>query len=422
VEVGLAYGRGRLQVPLRGPDPLVVRPQDPPALDDPAAAVRRAIRAPLGCPPLAALVRDGDRVAISVCDGTRAQPRELVLRGLLDEIEAAAPRADVTVLVATGTHRGNTPAELEAMLGADVLRRVRVVNHDARDAASLVDLGVHGDGVRLLLDRVWVDADVRLTTGFVEPHFFAGFSGGPKMVVPGLAGLDTVMTLHDARRIGDPAATWGPVEANPVHRDIRACAAACPPQLALDVLLDGDKRITHVYAGELFAMHAAACATALEVAMRPVPRPFEVVVTTGSGFPLDQNLYQAVKGLAAAERVVADGGTIVLAAECEDGLPDHGSFTELLHAAGSPAALDAMIREPGFSRPDQWQVQVLARILGRARVLLHSSLPADVVRAAHLEPAPDPDAAVRDALATHGRRARACYLPEGPQTIPYLAA
>ena len=155
----------------------------------------------------------------------------------------------------------------------------------------------------------------------MEPHFFAGFSGGPKMVTPGLAGIDTIMTLHDARRIGDPAATWGPVEDNPVHRDIRACAAACPPHLALDVLLDRRKRITHVYAGELFAMHAAASATALEVAMRPVPDLFEVVVTTGSGYPLDQNLYQAVKGMAAAERVVRPGGTVVIAAECADGLP-----------------------------------------------------------------------------------------------------
>jgi nickel-dependent lactate racemase len=334
-----------------------------------------------------------------------------------------APRARVTVAIATGTHRGNTPAELEAMLGRAVLERVEVVNHDARDDASLVDLGTFGDGVPLELNRVWVDADVRITTGFVEPHFFAGFSGGPKMVVPGLAGLRTVMTLHDARRIGDPAATWGPVEANPVHRDIRACAAACPPHLAVDVLLDGEKRVTHVYAGELSAMHAAACATALEVAMRPVPRPFEVVVTTGSGFPLDQNLYQAVKGLAAAERVVADGGTIVLAAECADGLPDHGSFADLLGRADSVQGLHEMLAAPGFSVPDQWQVQVLARILSRARVLLRcDGLSAAAQRAAHFEPVPDVTAAIHDALAEHGRDARACYLPEGPQTIPYLAA
>ena len=351
MSVGLAYGRGRLEVPLLGPDPLVVRPQDAPALDDPAAALLAAVRAPLGSPPLRELVRDGDRVVVSVCDGTRAQPRALVLPVLLDEIAAVAPNATVTVAIATGTHRGNTPAELEAMLGRAVLERVEVVNHDARDDGALVDLGTHGEGVRLELNRVWVDADVRITTGFVEPHFFAGFSGGPKMVVPGLAGLRTVMTLHDARRIGDPAATWGPVEANPVHRDIRACAAACPPHLAVDVLLDGEKRVTHVYAGELFAMHAAACETALAVAMRPVPRPFEVVVTTGSGFPLDQNLYQAVKGLAAAERVVADGGTIVLAAECADGLPDHGSFADLLGRATTAAGPARHAGRAGLQRP-----------------------------------------------------------------------
>ena len=419
--VALAYGRGRLTVPLAGIDPLVVAPRDAPALPDPAAALGAALRDPLGCLPLRELVRDGDHVVISICDGTRAQPRDVMLPVILDEIDQAAPSARVTLLVATGTHRGNTSGELLAMLGADVLDRVSVVNHDARDGSALVDLGTAGAGVPLELNRIWVDADLRITTGFVEPHFFAGFSGGPKMVAPGLAGLRTVMTLHDASRIGDPLATWGPVKDNPVHRDIRACAAVCPPHLALDVLLDRDKVITHVYAGELFAMHDAACATAYELAMCPVPEPFDVVVTTGSGFPLDQNLYQAVKGLAAAERIIAPGGTIVLAAACEDGLPDHGSFAEVLASGSSPAELLEIICAPGYAVPDQWQVQVLARVLAKARVLLIcDGLTDDQVRAAHLEPAHDVARAVSEALGSEQSR-RIAYLPEGPQTIPYLA-
>jgi lactate racemase len=419
--VGLSYGRGRLTVPLAGRDPLVVAPRDAPALPDPAAALRAALRDPLDCLPLREQVRDGDHVVISICDGTRAQPRDVMLPAILDEIDEAAPSARVTLLVATGTHRGNTRDELLAMVGADVLARVTVVNHDARDDSVLVDLGTAGDGVRLELNRSWVDADLRITTGFVEPHFFAGFSGGPKMVAPGLAGLRTVMTLHDATRIGDPLATWGPVKDNPVHRDIRACAAVCPPHLALDVLLDRDKAITHVYAGELFAMHDAACARAYELAMSPVPEPFDVVVTTGSGFPLDQNLYQAVKGLAAAERIIAPGGTIVLAAACEDGLPDHGSFAEVLSSGSSPAELLDIICAPGYAVPDQWQVQVLARVLSKARVLLVCDGLTDAqVRAAHLEPAHDVARAVNDALASH-QNGRVAYLPEGPQTIPYVA-
>jgi len=227
------------------------------------------------------------------------------------------------------------------------------------------------------------------------------------------------MTLHDATRIGDATSTWGPVEHNAVHRDIRACAALAPPHLALDVLLDREKAITHVFCGALETMHAAACAKALEVAMCPVTELFDVVVTTGSGYPLDQNLYQAVKGMSAAERIVRPGGTIVIAAACEDGLPLHGSFAELLGAAATPVELLDLIASEGFAVPDQWQVHILARILGKARVQLFCDglTPAEV-RAAHLEPVTDLVAAIADAVAVSGRRV--CYLPEGPQTIPYL--
>ncbi|MBB3083661.1 nickel-dependent lactate racemase [Geodermatophilus sabuli] len=419
--VSLAYGRGTVDVPLHD-GALVVTPHDDPALPDPAAALRAALRAPLGTPPLAAMVRDGMTIAVSVCDGTRAQPREQMLTALLEEIDGAVRGCEVVVLVATGTHRGNTPEELRAMLGEEVMSRCELVNHDARDRSSLTSLGTVGDGVPLELNSRWLAADLRITTGFVEPHFFAGFSGGPKMVAPGLAGLDTVMVLHDAARIGSPKATWGVVEDNPVHRDIRACAAAAPPDLALDVLLDRAKRITHVVCGELFTMHVRACELARAAAMRAVPHPMDVVVTTNSGFPLDQNLYQAVKGMAAAERVVRPGGTVVVAAECADGLPAHGSFAEVLAAAPDPAGLLDLINSPGFSVPDQWQVQVLARILATAEVQLYcSGLPPEEVRAAHLVPATDLAGAIDDAVGRHGPGARVCYLPEGPQTIPYLA-
>ena len=211
-----------------------------------------------------------------------------------------------------------------------------VVDHDARDRANLVDMGMVGD-VPVHLDRRWVEADVRITTGFVEPHFFAGFSGGPKMVAPGLAGLTTTLELHNARRIGDPRATWGVIEGNPVHDAVRAIAAATRVDFAVDVLLDDEQRITRAFAGEILAMHAAACAEARREAMRAVASPFDIVITTNSGYPLDQNLYQAVKGMSAAAEIVRPGGTIICAAECRDGLPDHGSYGTLLHEARSPA-------------------------------------------------------------------------------------
>ena len=199
------------------------------------------------------------------------------------------------------------------MLGDEIFDACRIVNHVARDESTLDDLGMVGNGVPVKLNREWTGADLRITTGFVEPHFFAGFSGGPKMIAPGLAGIDTVLTLHDAARIGHPDATWGVIEGNPVHDDVRAIARVAPPDFSMDVVLNSDQEVTGLYAGELFAMHVAACAQAKLDSMQPVTRPFDLVVTSNSGYPLDQNLYQAVKGMSAAARVVKPGGLIVCA-------------------------------------------------------------------------------------------------------------
>ncbi len=419
--VSLAYGRGAIDVPLQD-GALVITPQDDPALPDPATSLRDALRDPLGVPPLREQVRPGMTVAISVCDGTRAQPRRPVLHALLEEIDAAAPGCEVVVLVATGTHRGNTAEELREMLGDDVLARCSVVNHDARDRSSLTHLGTAGDGVPLELNTLWVEADLRITTGFVEPHFFAGFSGGPKLAVPGLAGLETVLTLHDAERIGSPRAVWGVCEGNPVHDDIRAVVAAVGGvHFGFDVTLNREQQVVGAFAGELFAMHAAAREAARELAMAPVPERFDVVVTTNSGFPLDQNLYQAVKGISAAATVVEDGGAIICAAECRDGFPNHGSYREVLESAESPQALLDLIESRPKTVPDQWQVQVQAKIQSRARVGVHSSyLSGEDLRAAHLEPVEDIADAVGRELAAVGGGGRVCVLPEGPQTIPYV--
>jgi nickel-dependent lactate racemase len=416
--VDLAYGRTRLGV-RRREHSTVVRASPVPWLEDPVAAVRTALRDPRGCAPLSESASGCRDVVISVCDGTRPQPRSVVLPPILDEIELASPGARVTVLVATGTHRGNTEDELFEMLGPDVLARCDVVNHDARDAAALVGLGVVGYGVPLFLNRRWVEADLRITTGFVEPHFFAGFSGGPKMVAPGLAGLATVLVLHDLERIADVRSTFGVTHGNPVHDDVRSCAEAAPPHLAVDVLLDREQRVTHVFAGELFTMHQAACEAAREVAMQPVEAPFDVVVTTNAGHPLDQNLYQTVKGLSAAARVVRPGGTIILVAECADGLPDHGLFASLLAEAEGPEQLLSRLATASETIPDQWQAQILAYVLLRATVRVYSDgLTSDEASMAMMTKVDDLEAAVDEAVQRSGPAV--CYLPEGPMVIPFL--
>jgi nickel-dependent lactate racemase len=363
----LAFGETGLKVELPADRTTVVEPIFQPGAADPVAVLHEALRRPVSGARLREMVRPGQTVAVAVCDGTRPQPRALMIPAVLDELDGVVRPEDVTILVATGTHRANTPAELASMLGDQVPDTVRVVNHDARDDDALVWCGRFGDDVPVWLNKHWVAADVRITTGFVEPHFFAGFSGGPKLVAPGLAGMETVLTLHDACRVGHRMATWGVTEGNPIHDDVRAIAAGTGVDFAFDVILNRDQQIVAAFAGELFAMHAAARERVRTLAMRPVPELYDVVVTTNAGYPLDQNLYQAVKGMA-----------------------------------------------------DQWQIQVQAKIQAAARVFVHSPYLDDTdLRAAHLEPTNDVAATVAAELAATGPHARVCVLPEGPQTIAY---
>ncbi len=421
LSVELAYGRTGLSVQLPADRTTVVAPSHQEAAHDVPGTLREALAKPVAGPALRDVVRPGQQIAVSLCDATRPQPRELMVRALLEELAGLSTKDDFVLLVATGTHRGNTDAELRDMLGDEIVDTMRIVNHDARDDASLTWVGTHGDGVPVWLNRHWVAADVRITTGFVEPHFFAGFSGGPKLVAPGLAGLETVLTLHDAARIGSERATWGVIEGNPVHDDVRAIASATGVDFAFDVVLNREQKVVRAFGGEILAMHAEAREVVRELSMQSVPQLYDVVVTTNSGFPLDQSLYQAVKGMTAAATVVKPGGLIICAAECSDGFPDHGSFREVLASEDSPQALLSAISARRETVPDQWQVQVLARVLARARVGVHTTYLDDAdLRSAHLFLVEDVAQAVADELAVLGPDARVCVLPEGPQTIPYL--
>ena len=420
MRVRLDYGTEGLEVDLPDERITIIEPHFKPAVPAARAALLQAIRTPLAGPPLREIARPGQRVAISVCDITRAQPRIDTLHALFEEMPGIDLR-DVTILIATGTHRSNTDAELERMLGREILGRCRVINHDSRDASVLEFVGRTSTGVSVYLNREWLGADLRITTGFVEPHFFAGFSGGPKMIAPGLAGLQTVMTLHDAPRIAHPNATWGVIDGNPIHEDVREIARMAPAHFSVDVTLNRDQKITAAFAGEMSVEHRAACVYAKETAMRAVDTPFDVVLTTNSGYPLDQNLYQAVKGMSAAAKIVKPAGTIVCAAECRDGLPSHGSYGAVLASQPDPRGLLAMINSPGYSAPDQWQVQIQAQIQLKAEVLVKTSgLGPDQVRAAHFVPIEDVSRTVCDALERAGAGATLCVLPQGPQTIPYL--
>lgn len=416
MRVKLAYGRSGLSVELPDERTTVVEPTYVPGLPDAVGAIRDALRNPIGAPPLRQIAKPTHSVAISVCDVTRPMPRALLLPVLLRELRHI-PAQNIAILIATGTHRANTDAELAEMLGSDIAANYAVINHDAFDDDSLASVGSTDDGIPIRINKRWAESDIRIATGFVEPHFFAGFSGGPKMIAPGLAGFGTIMRLHNAAMIAHPNARWGVTRGNPIHDAIRQIARRVSADFSVDVTLNREQRITSVYAGELFGVHKAACAVAARLAMRPVAAAFDVALTTNSGYPLDRSLYQAVKGMSAAAQVVREGGRIICAAECLDGMPDHGQYGQILTERDSPAELLEMICRPGYERHDQWQAQIQAQILLKADVHLKAGhLTDDQIRRAHLKPIRDIEAAIADC----DEDARICVLPEGPQTIPFI--
>ena len=332
----MAYGIAGLAVDVPD-DAVVVEPREPDALADEAGAVRESLRHPISGPALGEVVDRDGTVAVVFPDLTRPMPNTTVLPPLLAELELAGAGPDrVELLCATGTHRQATPAEMAELVGPQIAGRYRIHDH-ASDDGLHVRVG-EVDGTPVRLDRHYVEAAARIVTGFVEPHFFAGWSGGPKGVCPGLADTATILEAHSPDRLADTRATWMLTSGNPVHEFVAAAAALCPPDLSIDVTIDGARRLTGVFTGALPDGHGAACAFAADTVTQPVDGPFDVVLTTNGGYPLDRNLYQAVKGMAAAERVVAPGGIIVMAAACQDGLPDDGAFARILLGASGPAS------------------------------------------------------------------------------------
>jgi nickel-dependent lactate racemase len=285
---------------------------------------------------------------------------------------------------------------------------------------------LHYRGLTSFGHEVWVNrqleaCDFKILTGFIEPHLFAGFSGGGKAIMPGMAGQRTVLGNHGAQNIAHPHATWGVTSGNPIWEEIREVAVGSGRVFLLNVTLNKAKQITGVFAGDLDQAHAAGCAFVKETAMLPVPRPFDIVITTNSGYPLDLNLYQSVKGMSAASQIVRQGGAILIAAECWDGIPDHGLYRELLRQASSPQELLDRINTPGFLKQDQWQAQIQAQIQLKADVYVYSEyLTETQIREALLQPCRNIEQTLDRLLVNYGPGASICVLPEGPQTIPYI--
>jgi nickel-dependent lactate racemase len=377
-----------------------------------------SLRRPTGSPPLRDIVSAGSTVAVVFSDLTRPQPRERMLPVLLDEI-GVVPDEQIVLINGVGTHRANTDAELRTMLGEAIVDRYRIVQHDATDQSKMVCLGDTSYGHAAWISADYMEADVKILTGFIEPHIFAGFSGGPKAVLPAVAGAEIILDNHCGEMLSSSKATWGIARGNPIWEEMLEVARLTEPDFLFNVTLNRDSQITGVFAGAMEPAHAAGIAHVRTSAMAPVDEPFDVALTTNAGYPLDLNLYQSVKGISAAAQVVRKGGAILIASECWDGVPEHGNYKALLQEAASPQALWDRVTAPGFRALDQWEAFLHARLCLHADICIYADgLSDEDIRMAMLTPCRDIEATLCQLLERYGPRL--CVLPQGPMTIPYL--
>lgn len=416
-KVQLAYGRSAIEINV--PDnAVVIEPRELQGLHDEHAAVVEALRHPNGTPPLRQMVKSSDRVAIVISDITRPSPSHKLVPWILQELDGVS-RDQFVVINGLGSHRANTREELAGMLGREVVDSVKIENHDAFDDSKLVRVGRNSYGSEVFFNKTYVESSFKIVTGFIEPHLYAGFSGGPKGINPGIAGINTILDFHNAFMIGHPKSTYGVLDGNVVQDAATQNCLMAKPDFMLNVTLNGKKDITKVFAGDVIAAHRVGCQFVMDNSMYGVPQPFDIVITTNSGYPLDQNLYQTVKGLSAAASIVRQGGVIISASECSDGVPDHGNFGELMQRRDTAQGLLEMIQEPSFRVFDQWAVQSHASIQIKAECYLYSSLSDETVRRTKYIPIHDVQKKLLE-LIGQNPNARVAVLPLGPLTIPYV--
>ncbi|MEK9723993.1 MAG: nickel-dependent lactate racemase, partial [Rhodospirillaceae bacterium] len=420
----IAYGRGQLPVRLpAGAQPTVIRKPGIPKLPDPAGAVRAALAQPMGSPTLAEAASGAASACILICDITRPVPNHLFLHPMIEELNAAGvPLSGIRVLVATGLHRPNEGDELRAVVGDDwVLENVAVENHFARDAAMHVDLGVTpGRGVPVKLDRRFMEADVKIATGLVEPHFMAGWSGGRKVIAPGVAHEDTIRTFHSARFMEDPLAIQCNLAGNPLHEEQLEIVRMVGGQVfAVNTVIDEDRDLVFVSFGDIFSSHEAAVDFVRPAAVIPVGRKFKTVLTSSAGFPLDGTYYQTVKGMVTPMDILEDGGTLLIASTCSEGFgsPEFRAAQDKLVALGPQAFLDTLTAKR-FADVDEWQTEMQLKPMRIGRICLYTEgLSADERTATGVDIVADLDAAVAEALDRAGDPALA-VIPEGPYVVP----
>jgi nickel-dependent lactate racemase len=421
MKVDLLYGRKGLTVDL--PEEIharIIRKHPMVSLPDPVEGVRRALGSPVGSPPLRELARGRKNACILICDITRPVPNGVILPPIVDELTGAGiPREKILILVATGLHRPNEGEELREVVGSDqIFRTIRIENHFARDRAAHVDLGRTSAGIPMVLDRRFVEADLKLVTGLVEPHFMAGYSGGRKVVAPGIAYQDTILMFHTARVLEHPRAANCVIRGNPLHEAQIEIVQAVGGIVSLNVVIDEERRIGFVNFGEIESSHLQAVEFMRRHAEVRVERRFKTILTTSAGYPLDKTYYQTVKGMVGVMDILEPGGTIIIASECSEGLgsPEFVEAQRFLCRSG-PERFMSVIEGREKALVDEWETEMLLKPLRIGSIQLYSGLGPSELEDVFVEPVSSVEAAVAESARRHGDKVVA-VVPEGPYVIP----
>jgi nickel-dependent lactate racemase len=423
MRVKLEYGRQGLYANL--PDERIVRTlsyKDAAPLPDPEAALLEVLNHPIGSPPLAEIAKGRKDACIVICDITRPVPNEMILRPLLATLEAAGiPREKITILVATGLHRPNEGEELVEMVGQYIVDHYHIENHHGQELNEHTYLGVSPRGVPIWIDSHYVRADLKITTGLIEPHLMAGFSGGRKLICPGIAALETVKVWHGPDFLEHPKADCGILDGNPVHEENTWIGRKTGCDFIVNVVIDSQRRPLAWVAGDMVAAFEEGVKFVRDVVRDTVAEPVDIVVTSCAGYPLDTTFYQAVKGLTGALPIVKQGGTIIMCASLSEGIGSP-QFQQLFRENSNLEVFVERILGKDYFVMDQWQLEELAKVRRKAKVkLVSDGLPAKTLNGLFVEAAPTIEQAVADSLAEYGPAAKIAVIPKGPYVLAQVA-
>lgn len=421
MHVELAFGKTGLPIDLpSGPEYRVLEARGAAPVADAASAIANALDNPIGCAPLAELARGKQSAAISVCDITRPAPNRQTLPHVIQRLEAGGiPSAGIRILIATGLHRAATEAEILEIVGPDIAAKYAVFNHDARAFSEHRALGSTKTGIPIYIDERFISADLHITLGFIEPHLMLGFSGGRKLIAPGLAAQETIKVIHSPKYMRHARSVEGSIENNPLHHELVEIASVARHDFMLDVALARDRQIAGVFAGEPVAAHRAGVEFVSNTLLELLDEPVDAVITTAAGYPLDLTFYQTVKGITAAQHILKPGGRILVFGACTEG-PGAPEFQEMLKGFGSyPGFLDAIRGRDVIV--DQWQMEKLALVGARFDISFYTpGLPDEFRGCFGGNMFSSADEAVADLVRRCGPGAKIAVIPEGPYVLAKL--